>query len=319
MMESLEKSAEIVIHQCMGVKSGESVLVVADRKLRNIGLALWETAVDVGIEAIYMEMTARKENGEEPPAPVVAAMLATDVILGVTSRSFTHTVARKQACKNGARIATLPGITEKMLQRTLNADYMAIAKISKKLAKVLTDGKLVHIYTPKGTDISISIEERSGYADTGILHNRGDFGNLPAGEAYIAPKEGTANGVIVVDGSMGSIGILQNPIKLTVAKGYVTKIEGEQDAKKLKLILDKYGKEARNIAELGIGTNPQALLSGHVLEDEKVMGTVHLAIGGNIGFGGVVQVPIHLDGILLKPTLIIDEQIIIKDGNCLIS
>ncbi|MBU2700382.1 leucyl aminopeptidase (aminopeptidase T) [Sporomusaceae bacterium BoRhaA] len=319
MMESLEKSAEIAIRQCMGVKSGESVLVVADKKLRNIGLALWEKAVDVGVEAIYMEMTARKENGEEPPAAVAAAMLAADVVLGVTSRSFTHTVARKQASKNGARIATLPGITEKMLQRTLNADYMAIARMSKKLAKVLTDGKLVHIFTPEGTNISISIEERSGYPDTGILHDAGDFGNLPAGEAYIAPKEGTANGVIVVDGSMGSIGILQKPIKLTVEKGYVTKIEGEQDAKKLKLILDKYDKEARNIAELGIGTNPQASLSGRVLEDEKVMGTVHLAIGSNIGFGGLVQVPIHLDGILLKPTLIIDEQVIIKDGKCLTS
>ena len=319
MMENLEKSAEIAICQCMGVKPGESVLVVADKKLRNIGLALWEKAVEVGVEAIYMEMTARKENGEEPPDVVAAAMLAADVVLGVTSRSFTHTVARKQASKNGTRIATLPGITEEMLQRALNADYVAIARMSKNLAKVLTDGKLVQICTPAGTNISVSIEERSGYADTGLLHNQGEFGNLPAGEAYIAPKEGTAEGVIVVDGSMGSIGILQKPIKLTVEKGYVNKIEGEEDAEKLKYILSKYDRKARNIAELGIGANPQASLSGHVLEDEKVMGTVHLAIGDNIGFGGLVKVPIHLDGILLNPTLTIDGQVIIKDGKYSIS
>jgi leucyl aminopeptidase (aminopeptidase T) len=319
MNKNLEESADIAIRQCMAVKSGEVVLVVTDEPIRDIGRVLWKKAVECGAEAIYVEMTPRKNNGIELPPAIAAAMLHVDVVLGATSRSFSHTLARKAANKNGARIATLPGITEDIMQRTLNADYQTIASISKKFASVLTEGKIVHLSTPAGTNITLSIEGREGYPDTGILHDAGDFGNLPAGEAYIAPKEGTADGVIVVDGSMGSIGILQKPIKLTVEKGYVTKIEGEEDAEKLKFILDKYDKEARNIAELGIGTNPQASLSGRVLEDEKVMGTIHLAIGSNIGFGGLVQVPIHLDGILLKPTLIIDEQVIIKDGKCLTS
>ena len=318
MMDKLEESAEIAVRQCMSVKPGERVLVVADKALRNIGLALWQKSADIGAEAVYMEMVARKVNGEEPPAAVAAAMLIADVVLGVTSRSFSHTMARKEANKHGARIATLPGITEEMLQRTLSADYTAIAKICKKLAKILTDGKDVYISTPAGTNISLSIAGRSGYSDTGLLHNNGDFGNLPAGEAYIAPVEKTANGIIVVDGSMSSIGVLQKPIRLTVQKGYVTKVEGGCDARKLEQTLDRYEKKARNIGEFGIGTNPQAILTGRVLEDEKVMGTVHLAIGSNIGFGGVVQAPIHLDGIILKPTLTIDDQVIIKDGKYLI-
>jgi leucyl aminopeptidase (aminopeptidase T) len=318
MIKNLGESAHVALCQCMAVKRGETVLVVTDELTRKIGRVFGEKAVEIGAEAVYMEMTARKENGVEPPATVAAAMLAADVVLGITSRSFSHTQARKEASKNGARIATLPGITEDIMQRTLTADYQTIADISEKFAKVLTEGKVVHISTPAGTDITLSIEGREGYPDTGILHAAGDFGNLPAGEAYIAPLEETAEGVIVIDGSMAGIGILETPIKLMVENGYVTKIEGGRDAEELEVRLRGYGKLARNIAELGIGTNHQAILSGRVLEDEKVMGTVHLALGNNLGFGGKVQVPIHLDGILLNPTLIIDDKVVIQNGKQLI-
>lgn len=318
MTKHLEKSAEIAIRQCMAVKPGETVLVVADEPTRNVGRALWEKAVEAGAEALYMEMTPRKNDGTEPPAAVAAAMLQADVILGATSRSISHTQARKEASKKGARIATLPGITEDIMQRTLSADYQTIAAISEKFADLLTKGKTAHITTPAGTDLTLSIEGREGHPDTGINHASGDFSNLPAGEAYIAPVEETAEGVVVIDGAMAGIGVLETPIKLTVEKGYVTQIEGGRETQKLEDMLADCGKLARNIAELGIGTNDQAILSGRVLEDEKVKGTVHIAIGNNFGFGGQVQVPIHLDGILLNPTLSIDGQVVIKDGKHLI-
>lgn len=319
MTKQLEKSAGIAIQQCMAVKAGETVLVVADEPTRNVGRALWEKAVEAGAEALYMEMTPRKNDGAEPPPAIAAAMQHADVILGATSRSISHTQARKEASKNGARIATLPGITEDIMQRTLSADYHAIAKLTEKFAHVLTEGKIAHVTTPAGTDLTLSIEGRTGHPDTGINHNAGDFSNLPAGEAYIAPVEETAEGVLVIDGAMAGIGVLEAPIKLTIERGYVTSIEGGRETERLEAMLGDYGKMARNIAELGIGTNDQAVLSGRVLEDEKVKGTVHLALGNNFGFGGTVQVPLHLDGILLNPTLTIDGQVIIKDGKHLIS
>ncbi len=317
--KQLEQSAEIAIQQCMAVKAGETVLVVADEPTRNVGRALWEKAVEAGAEALYMEMTPRKNDGVEPPPAVAAAMLHADVILGATSRSISHTQARKAANKNGARIATLPGITEDIMQRTLCADYRTIAKLTEKFAQILTAGKTAHVTTPAGTDIRLSIDGRKGKPDTGINHTAGDFSNLPAGEAYIAPLEETAEGVLVIDGAMAGIGVLEAPIKLTVEKGYVTKIEGGRETEKLEAMLADYGKLARNIGELGIGTNDQAVLSGRVLEDEKVKGTVHFALGNNVGFGGKVQVPLHLDGILLNPTLTIDGQVIIKDGKHLVN
>lgn len=318
MTKHLEKSAEIAIQQCMAVKPGETVLIVTDEPTRNVGKALWEKAVEAGAEALYMEMTPRKNDGTEPPAAVAAAMLQADVILGATSRSISHTQARKDASKQGARIATLPGITEDIMQRTLSADYKAIAALSEKFAALLTEGKTARVTTPAGTDITLSIEGREGHPDTGINHTSGDFSNLPAGEAYVAPVEETAEGIIVIDGAMAGIGVLETPIKLTVEGGYITKIEGGRETEKLENMLADCGKLARNIAELGIGTNDQAILSGRVLEDEKVKGTVHFAFGNNFGFGGKVQVPIHLDGILLNPTLTIDGQVVIKDGKHLI-
>lgn len=319
MTANLGKSADIAIRQCMAVKPGETVLVVTDLPTRSVGQALWEKAVEAGAEALYMEMVPRKNDGAEPPAAIAAAMLQADVVLGATSRSFSHTQARKAASKKGVRMATLPGITEDIMQRTLNADYERIATVSTLFAGLLSKGSHVHISTPAGTDLTLSIAGRDGHPDTGINHEAGDFSNLPAGEAYIAPVEGTTEGVFVIDGAMAGIGVLETPIKLTVEKGYVSKIEGGQEGRKLEATLDEYGKEARNIAELGIGTNDQAILSGRVLEDEKVMGTVHIALGNNVGFGGTCQIPLHLDGILLNPTLTIDGQVVIKDGKHVIT
>ncbi|MCR4426018.1 MAG: aminopeptidase, partial [Firmicutes bacterium] len=132
--------------------------------------------------------------------------------------------------------------------------------------------------------------------------------------AYIAPVEGTANGVIVVDGAMAGIGITENPITLEVRDGLVTRILGGPAARQLEDLIAPLGAPARNIAELGIGTNDRARLTGRVLEDEKVMGTIHLAIGDNSHFGGKVAVPSHLDGIILSPTLVIDGKSVMVNG-----
>ena len=154
----------------------------------------------------------------------------------------------------------------------------------------------------------------TSHPDTGIYHNPGDFGNLPAGEAFIAPVEGTAQGVIVIDGAMSGVGVVEEPIKMTVESGYVTEITGGHGARMLEDAIADLGKPARNIAELGVGTNDRAIITGKVLEDEKVLGTVHLALGNNVGFGGTCDVPVHLDGIILRPTLVIDDEVIIKEG-----
>ncbi|NLO89955.1 MAG: aminopeptidase [Clostridia bacterium] len=298
----------------MGVKKGETVLVVSDKPLRDLGLIFFEEAVKLETEAIYLEIIPRENHGVEPPVAVAEAMKKADVVLLVTSKSLSHTAARERACEMGARVASMPGITPEMMARTLLAGYKDIAENCRKYAEWIKGAKEVHLKTAAGTDLKFSIEGREIALDTGILHSPGDFGNLPAGEVFVAPVEGTAQGILVVDGSMAGIGVLEEPIKMEVREGYVVNVTGGKSAESLKKILDCYGKDARNIAELGIGFNPRARLTGSVLEDEKVLGTVHIALGDNSTFGGRVSVPSHLDGVILKPTLLFDGEIFMKEG-----
>ncbi|MFA4646682.1 aminopeptidase [Pyrococcus kukulkanii] len=314
----LYKACEIALKQCLGVKEGESVLIIADEPERKIGYSLWMKAKELNTEAVYIEIIPRKMHGEEPPKPVAEAMKVADVVIAPTSKSITHTLAKKEACERGARVATLPGITEEIFIRTMNADYEEILALTNKIADILDNGSTVQITTSLGTDLEFSIEGRKAMRSTGVYRNPGECGNLPGAEAYIAPVEGTANGTVVIDGSMAGIGVLKNPIKLIVQDGFVEKIEGGDEAKKLEEILSRYGKEARNIAEFGIGTNPKARISGNILEDEKVFGTVHIALGSNYDFGGKVKAPIHLDGIIKKPTVLIDGKYLFRDGNLVI-
>jgi len=313
-MDELMNSAKIAVHNCMGVKKGENVLVITDEPLRKIGQALWKAAKEIAGEAMLLEIIPRSSNGEEPPLAVAEFMKRFDVILIPTSKSMTHTQARREACNAGARIATLPGITEDSMKRTLSADYNVIAERSQKLMKIISGKKIARVKTLSGTDINMSIEGRTWNTDTGLYHQPGSYGNLPAGEVFIAPIEGTANGIIMVDGAMAGVGVVKKPIKLVVRDGYATEITGDTSARDLEKSIEKFGKPGRNIAELGIGTNDKAKIIGMVLEDEKVLGTVHMAIGDNKSMGGEVSVQSHLDGILLKPTLEIDGQVIMEEG-----
>ncbi|NLJ61544.1 MAG: aminopeptidase [Firmicutes bacterium] len=312
--EGLRKAAHSALVQCMAVSRGESVLVITDEELREVGYAFWEEARELGAEAIIVEMVARSQDGEEPPQPIARIMSAVDVVIAPTSKSLSHTLARQEANAAGARIASMPGITKDSMIRTLTVDYSRIAGLSEKVAHIMSVGKSARITAPRGTDITMSLEGRKSQPDTGIYHMSGDFGNLPAGEAFIAPVEGTAEGMLVVDGAMSGVGALEDAIHMKVEAGYVTEITGGPGARILEESIAHLGKPARNIAELGVGTNDRAIITGKVLEDEKVLGTVHIALGKNVGFGGTCDVPVHLDGIILQPTLVVDDIVVIRDG-----
>jgi leucyl aminopeptidase (aminopeptidase T) len=311
-MPSLLKGAKIAVERCMGVRPHETVLVVTDQARMNIAEALVEASEKARAETVLMCMQARSRHGEEPPKPVEKAMMASDVVLAPTTYSLTHTQARLRACRAGARVATMPMITEEMMYRgAMLADYQKVSELTHKVAHLLNDASRVDISTPAGTDLILEITGRKTIPDTGILHNRGDFGNLPAGEAFIAPIEGKARGRVVVDGSM--VDTLWGIIEIKVDNGRAVRILG-RPANRLIKILNAAGPKAFNLAEFGIGTNPMARLIGNVLEDEKVLGTCHVAFGDNSTFGGKVLAGIHVDGILRRPTIKLDGRTIMEKG-----
>jgi len=315
---SLRHAALIAVRDCMGLRPGERLLVVTDEPLRRIGYALRQAGVDLGNEVVLAEIVPRKTNGEEPPPEVAALMSMVDVVLCPTSKSLTHTDARRAASAKGVRVGTLPGVTEDIMVRCMSADYHAIAARTERLCRLLEASASIRVTSPAGTDIVMPIKGRQAHASTGLFRESGQSGNLPTGEAYLAPLEGESNGVVVVDGSMAGVGMVREPIRITVEGGYATAIEGGEEAARLRALLEPHGRDGRNVAEFGIGTNDCAILTGVILEDEKVMGTIHVAFGDNKSMGGTVRVASHLDGLVKSPSVWFDDRQIMRDGKLLV-
>jgi leucyl aminopeptidase (aminopeptidase T) len=245
-------------------------------------------------------------------------MKMVDVVLCPTSKSLTHTDSRRAASAKGVRVGTLPGVTEEIMVRCMNADYNKIAERTFAFCKLLEKASSVRVTAPAGTDITMPIKGRTAHASSGLFREKGQWGNLPTGEAYLAPVEGQSEGVVVVDGSMAMVGMVKTPIRIQVKKGYAEDISGGEEAQRLIALLEPHGKDARTVAEFGIGTNDKAILSGVLLEDEKVMGTIHIAFGDNKSMGGSVRVASHLDGLVTRPTVWLDETMILNNGKVLV-
>ena len=296
--------AKLIIKRCFGYRKGERILIVCDDKLEKLAHSFYATAKSQGIESVLLKMLPRDLHGQEPPQEVAAALKAADIALLLTSMSLSHTQARKQATASGTRMASLPGITPAIFKRSINLNYSSLKKRVNKVVKQLSKGNRLEVYTNKGTHLVMSIRGRSGFPDHGVYTKPGAFGNLPAGEACIAPCEGTTNGCLVVDASAPLVGRIKQAKKLTIKNGFVQNMPFRKIASSIKQL----GRSALNIAEFGIGLNPKAKVTGNILEDEKTKQTGHLAIGTNISFGGKVSCPCHLDFVFLNPIVIIDGK-----------
>ena len=314
-MSDLDRAVRAVVRECLGVNEREEVLVVADPTTQSLGERLRDEAADAGAEAVLAVISARASHGAEPPRTVADAMAASDVMLAPTRQSLSHTAARKAASDAGARCATLPGVTEDMLARVMSADMEGLRRKGHAVAEALDRAAEARITGANGTDLVLDLSGREAIPDAGELTERGAFGNLPCGEGFISPV--TANGTAVIDGSLAGIGLVEEPVELVVEGGHLTSARGGQGMAFMEL-LTEHGEDGTNIAELGIGTNERAILTGEILEDEKIAGTCHIAFGASAGIGGTVQVPVHLDCILMKPTVELDGEPIVREGELLI-
>jgi leucyl aminopeptidase (aminopeptidase T) len=311
-MTDLAPAVHTVVRRCLAVQPGEDVVVVVDSTLQDVGEALRAEAESAQADAVLAVMAPRSENGEEPPPPIAEALAASDVFIAPTLKSLSHTQARKRASEGGARGATLPGVTADMLARLMAIDFDVMRARSTAVAELLDAADTAHISCPRGTDLTLDLTGRSGISDDGDLTAPGAFGNLPCGEGFIAPLGGEGT---VVAQSLASIGLGES--RLIVSGGRLTEATG-REGEQLYERLTAHGDAGTNLAELGVGTNENATLTGLVLEDEKILGTVHVAFGASAGIGGTVAVPVHLDVVVTDASLTIDGTAVLDAGRYLL-
>jgi leucyl aminopeptidase (aminopeptidase T) len=311
----LQQAVRAVVRDCLGVREGEEVLVVCNPATQDLGEALRAEAAGAGADAVMTLISERESHAAEPPGPVAEAMAAADVVLAPTVQSLSHTAARKRASEAGARIATLPGVTEEMLARVMSADMAELRRRGAEVAARLDAAEEATITCPNGTDLRLDLRGRNAIPDAGELTERGAFGNLPCGEGFIPPAGG--HGILMIDGSLAGIGLAEEPVQLVVEAGHLTSARGGQGMAFMDL-LTEHGEDGTNVAELGIGTNEKAILTGNILEDEKILGTAHVAFGASAAIGGNVQVPVHLDCVVTKPSVELDGEPLVREGELLV-
>lgn len=298
----------------LALSKADNVLIVTDYQKKPIGEAFKLGAEKIGSKvSVY---TLPEEMRPLKDIPTNLKLEGFNVILNIFEGFVEETPFRVKLStlemKCGAKVGHAPGITEDMMIKgAMNVDFKEVAIQAKKMVEAFENADKVHITTKLGTDIEVGIRDRPFETDVEILEGR--IGNLPAGEIWCAPEETRTNGTLIADGSIGDIGKITEPITMKFENGKVIDFKCT-DPTLLERVLEitSLDDEAKIVGELGIGLNPNARLTGNMLEDEKAGRTAHIALGYNVDMpGGQNASKTHRDFLFYEP----DMTITYKDGS----
>lgn len=316
---------ETLITTCSNCKKDENILVVTDETSYEIGMAFWETLKEMGFEKrALILMPDIKMHGEEPNELVAAAMMKADVMFRATTLSLSHTDAKKLACANGTRDLNCADYNMRMICESggLFTDFMKNREVVDRVAKALK-GKTVTVTSPGGTNFTARIDGCEPWPQYGMSTEVGQTSSPPDIEANVYIKRFTGNGTLCIDASIPhpELGVItdEGGVKIDIKDSLATKITGGEQAEKLRNLLASFHDgRVYEIGEIGIGLNPDGILSGRMLEDEGTFRTVHMALG--CGSSRSIDkssntCPFHLDMLMHRPTITVDGRVIIKDGD----
>jgi len=323
----LKNSSQTVVCTCLDIRRADNVLIVCDPTTGEIGQSLHEAAIERTDRVLLIVMPKGRHHGDEPPTPVANLMRQQSVIIAPTRYSLTHTKAIRQALKDGARVATMPGMNVEMFTKGgISADFTEIKRKISDLSPLFRRKRIVNVKSDNGTDVTFEVNWREWKMDdNGICNRPKMLTNLPAGKVFVLPRENSMNGTIVIDGSWES-NLVDEPVTFTIEDGLVIDVKGGAIAASIR---QEFGEAARRqnakyrenvwtVAEFGFGMNPMARLLGNVLEDEKRLGTCYFAVGDNTSLGGSAAVGIHIPGVLKNANVWLDDTQIIGNGTMLI-
>jgi 2,5-dihydroxypyridine 5,6-dioxygenase len=315
------RGAQRILKVCADVKPGEKVLILTDYLTESIARVLASAAMAMEAEPVIMVMPPREVDGQEPPETAAMAMKKADLILTPVAKSVTHTNAVKEAIAGGSRGIMLTAfVAEQLISGGIYADFEAQRPLCEKVARLLEEARTAKLTTPAGTNLVMDLTGRKGNAHTGIARKSGQFTTVPNIESSTSPVEGKSEGILVGDGSIPyyDIGVLKEPIYMTVKEGMVTDIKGGAQAQTISgMMAAQEDPNVYNIAQLAFGLNPLCKMSGVMLDDEGVYGTAHIGIGTSTMLGGKIKTKMHFDVLMWKPTLELDGKVVLKTGEWL--
>jgi leucyl aminopeptidase (aminopeptidase T) len=304
----------------MNVTKGETVVILTDDKVDyQIQEALVSAVYYQQAIPILVRMPPVTSFGNEPHKVAANSLLAADLIISACSTSMTHTDAIRDALQAGSRYLALGGITvESLTNGAATADYKEVTDLSLQISEKLNICNSIKVTSALGTNLTFSLENRPSFPLTGVITGDRKIAAFPDGEVAAAPVEGTANGTLVIDGVIHHIGKVSSPIHLSIVDGSVTAISGGEDAERLeKFLKEKGDSNSYNLAEFAIGTNKNARFADNPQESKKMLGTIHFALGDNRTLAGNTYSKTHIDCLILKPNVWIDEEQFISEGQIL--
>jgi leucyl aminopeptidase (aminopeptidase T) len=311
--------------RCLAVKPGEHFQALVDEPFADVGVRLCDAALASGAASaacVVVPDSARPLTGSF--APFVESLGKTAAVcfwfMHIHDGEFAgfRKPLYARALETGTRVAFGGRMDRSMLEHEMAADYGALRELTAALGARLTGSQRVRVTTPGGTDCTFEVAGREWKLDDGVLDQPGAFGNLPAGEVFVAPLAAGADGVCVIDRSiaLAGEGLVDEPIRLTFRQGRIVSIEGGRSAESTRAAIAEAGSGADVVAELGIGTNERARITGSVITDEKVLGTAHVAFGDNASpsYGGDNRAAIHVDGVMADATIEADGEVVFVLG-----
>jgi leucyl aminopeptidase (aminopeptidase T) len=309
---TVDEACARVVADCLAVRTGEVVVILRDHMET---LALHSGFVEAAARAggLPVMISLAPPTAAEVPQTVRAALSSANVILICTPWIFPHDL-RRQALAAGARLLSLCGVTDAMLQRAGEVDYARLAEVTRRVAVAFAQAATLRITTPAGTAVSAPIGGRQVVSLDGVAIRPGTASGLPGGVVAVTPAQGSAEGRIVLDGSIEGLGIVDEPAVLTVEAGRVTAAGGGEASRWLETQWTAEPPDARAVGEFGVGTNSFARYCGRLVEDERVAGSAHVGFGRNTHLGGEITAGTHRDAAMRQPTVWLDGTVVVRAG-----
>ncbi len=314
---TVEQVCQKVVEECTNLDGGEFCLLIKDLETSDLHRGLEAAIRKCGAVPLVLSLPEETYLRGPLPSRLETAMTSGDVVLISTREIFPHAL-RRRATETGSRLLSMCTVTEEMALRALSVDYDQLSQVNRRVADLLSQASEVLIRSQLGTEFRMQIRGQPVTHLDGLAREPGRSTALPAGVVALAPLPDTAEGRVVLDGSIHSIGLLRKPVALTVKKGRIEAIEGGEEAAEFLGMLETADDNAWCIAEVGLGTNPRATYTGNLVEDERVRGSGHVGFGRNTHLGGTIESALHVDGTIRKPSIYLDHKMIVNEGSLIV-